>query len=372
MYNIDNEKIGKYLGALIDVKFQSRRNFGRKYLEMRGEECSEEALQNMSNRLSQIVKGKKSIQTYDLLHFSELLDVSCEQILTAGKYSVKRGSRLTNYDIAFSNGTREWEKYIGIQEKPFLTPDEYGKNVFDYAIEFGNYDLLKFLSEKGYWIDRMNYLYITTAWAIKRGDIDMLRRLNARQNVSSDHAKSLDKYTEKLENELSKEIIEQIALSDSKEIMDYFTDEFETTDDPDNRKIYVFDYLGQTIDLMLKKKNPHTEFALKRLKRHNENFIIAWQSMLEQSRKLYEKYSIKDEHCFSDAENYVIEDCDDTYGSDSIDLSHYFDYSVKCKNRSLGMNMITVNGKSDNKSIQALINRVNDSYHIIEADPSDS
>ena len=84
----DNAQIGKYLADIIERKYKSKRAFCRAYIQASGGDPTSETINNMCNRLSQIIKGKKSIQTYDLPYFSELLGLSCEQILSAGECSV--------------------------------------------------------------------------------------------------------------------------------------------------------------------------------------------------------------------------------------------------------------------------------------------
>ena len=92
----DNEKIGQYLADCIDERFESRRQFCKKYLEAKGEQMDNGHMRNMSNRLSQILKGKKEIQLYDLPLFCRLLETSCEDILSAGKNHAPASMRLTN------------------------------------------------------------------------------------------------------------------------------------------------------------------------------------------------------------------------------------------------------------------------------------
>ena len=107
----NNAKIGAYLADLIDQKYESRRAFCRAYISANGEVPTNETINNMSNRLAQIAKGNKAIQTYDLPYFTELLGVSCEQILSAGECSATLSSRVTNYFIACSRDPKEWEAY---------------------------------------------------------------------------------------------------------------------------------------------------------------------------------------------------------------------------------------------------------------------
>lgn len=147
----NNEKIGKYLADLIDQKYPSRRKFCREYIaKANGEEPTTESLNNMSNRLAQIINGKKALQTYDLPFFTELLGISCEQILSAGEYAVPLSNRVTNYSIACSKDRKEWEAYINRADKLVLNCDEYCKTVLDYALEFENYEFIKFLMDNKY------------------------------------------------------------------------------------------------------------------------------------------------------------------------------------------------------------------------------
>ena len=62
----DNAKIGKHLEKLILLKYGKIRPFCRKYLELSRGNYDEKELDNMATRMSAIIKGKKSIQFYDL------------------------------------------------------------------------------------------------------------------------------------------------------------------------------------------------------------------------------------------------------------------------------------------------------------------
>lgn len=150
----DNEKIGIYLKEKIGEKFEKQRHFCKRYLECKGKELNDDEIRKVQNRLIQIIKGNKSIQIYDLPIFCELLDVTCEEILSAGENFAESSKRMTNYSIAFSNDENEWLKYINREDKLILNSDEYGNTVIDYAIRFKNYKFLKFLIEKGFiWFD---------------------------------------------------------------------------------------------------------------------------------------------------------------------------------------------------------------------------
>lgn len=158
----DNAKIGKHLEKLILSKHKSIRQFCREYLKLskgnydktEKDNCDkkedEKELDNMATRMSAIIKGKKSIQFYDLPILCKLLEVSCEEIITAGQHYEPISGHVTNYEIAFSKDRDKWEKYINRPDKLILNPDEYCKTVIDYALEFKNYDFLKYLMDKNY------------------------------------------------------------------------------------------------------------------------------------------------------------------------------------------------------------------------------
>ncbi|MBR1930804.1 MAG: hypothetical protein IJ833_04920 [Lachnospiraceae bacterium] len=104
----------------------------------------------MSRRLSGIIHGHKTIQLYDLPIFTKLLDVTCEDILSAGKKALPVTNRLTNYMIAASKDATLWEQYMHTDESLILNYDEYGKNILDYIIKFKNYDLFRYLIDHHY------------------------------------------------------------------------------------------------------------------------------------------------------------------------------------------------------------------------------
>ena len=61
MFTKENLEIGKHLDYLISQQYDSRREFGRQYLIARGNtDPSIEEVNRMSNRLAQIVYGRKA------------------------------------------------------------------------------------------------------------------------------------------------------------------------------------------------------------------------------------------------------------------------------------------------------------------------
>ena len=130
MFKTDNTKIGKHLSNLIkNSKYKNDRQFGIAYLRLRDNDANPapDDIQKMQNRICQIKKGSKGIQIEDLPIFSELLEVSIEDILSAGTALAPALNRKSNYSIAYSNDPAEWEAYIKRKDKLILNPDEYNK-----------------------------------------------------------------------------------------------------------------------------------------------------------------------------------------------------------------------------------------------------
>lgn len=307
-----NEKIGRYLSNLIEQKYKSKREFCRAYIRAAGEEPNNETINNMANRLSQIIKGKKAIQIYDLPYFTELLGVSCEQILSAGEYSAPISTRVTNYSIACSKNPAEWDKYINRPDKLILNCDEYCKTVLDYALEFGNYEFIKYLMDNEYiWFDsRKDNDYVQTfgagtsierrkigyidsglncklmeedelrinliSLAADNNDTEMLNNLRARETPQLYYkAHYLSGIHPDFDSCYNERMVKHIASS-SEEILNYFTDSFEVRDYvkyKDGSKLahtFMFPYISNLLDMLIKNKSPFAETAIKKALKYNK------------------------------------------------------------------------------------------------------
>ena len=309
----NNEKIGKYLNDLINQKYKSRRAFCEDYIITSGEEPTNEKLTNMSNRLMQIVKGTKAIQTYDIPYFTKLLNISCEQLLSAGEYSVPLVNRVTNYSIATSKDPKEWEEYINRSDKLILNSDEYCKTVLDYALDFKNYEFIKYLMDNKYiWFDsRKDQDYYETfgagtsiesrdissidcglprklreedelrlnliALATDKNDIEMLHNLRARENPQLYYTiRYRSKELSDFNKHYNEKMVEHIASAKDK-VLDYFTDSFDISEnvkDSSKNEIihtFMFPYISQLLDKLIEKKSTFAESALKKAIEHNNN-----------------------------------------------------------------------------------------------------
>lgn len=403
----NNQKIGKYLSNLIEHKYESKRAFCRAYIEVAGEEPRNEVLNNMANRLSQIIKGNKAIQTYDLPYFSKLLDVSCEQILSAGEYSVPISTRVTNYSIACSKNPAEWDKYINHPDKLILNCDEYCKTVLDYALEFGNYEFIKYLMDNKYiWFDsRKDQNYITTfgagtsierrkvgyidyglegklkeedelrinliALAVDNNDIKMLNNLRAREipqlyyraHYISENQLDFDScYNERM--------VKHISVS-SEEILDYFTDSFEIRDyvkykDGSKRShTFMFPYISKLLDLLIKNESPFTEAALKKALKYNKQTYHTLCGLI---------LSVKNDDYYN--QEYMKKDmwkkiCEQWFDfSDNGDIVSFYAYlsQVPVKNQKIGIitNIAKVTKKPSSPILKHLTEELNESYDKIK------
>lgn len=402
----NNAKIGAYLADLIDQKYESRRAFCRAYISANGEEPTNETINNMSNRLAQIAKGNKAIQTYDLPFFTELLGVSCEQILSAGECSAPLSSRVTNYSIACSRDPKEWEAYINRADKLILNQDEYCKTVLDYALEFGNYDLLKFLMNKKYiWFDSRNdndyVINFGAGTSIQRRDISftdyglqaklneeeqlrlnlialaadhndltILEELRARENTQMYYlAHYLSGQHPDFEKSYDERMVRHISKS-SDDVLDYFTDEFEIMDiirykdGRDAKHIYMFPYISELLDFIIEGKSQFAETALKKVIKHNKSTYKKLSELIVKLKndEYYSRDYMKDlwvKHCkeelsFSDNGNII------------SFRGFYTSLVSKTSPDGLITNIAHTTKTSTNPIIKHLIEELNDSYNQIK------
>lgn len=186
-----------------------------------------------------------------------------------------------------------------MEEQIILNADEYGKTVLDYALEFENYDFMKYLMEQGHiqfvgprkssdfsgnfgartTIENNQKFYhnLNTlngdikskvnlrgrliALAVKQNDADMLKELRAREipvlydgmNGGNGTIGKDDYYMPEIQNAL---------LDADDDIIHYFSQEYEITDNRNGVNRYIYPFIGNLIDQMLEKRK---ENAAKKL-----------------------------------------------------------------------------------------------------------
>ena len=399
----DNEKIGIYLKEKIGEKFKKQRHFCKRYLECQGKVLNDDEIRKVQNRLIQIIKGNKSIQIYDLPILCELLDVTCEEILSAGENFAESSKRMTNYSIAFSNDENEWLKYINREDKLILNSDEYGNTVIDYAIKFKNYKFLKFLIEKGFiWFDCgdcnkyaltfgagtsikkrkfvgiddvLQYDLATEdelrkeiiALAIQNKDIDILDKMRARElptlyveaHYLSGSYPNIKKY-------YNKNLVNSIIEADY-EIIDYFTDEFEIIDhvkykDKSKRfHTFMFPFISDVVNGLINNNNGFTEIALKKIILHNQKTYDLLIDLIDNciatnlDRCNFEHTEYYEKEITKSVVKYF----------DYIDDGNIVSFSDTLNTKGIITNIVYVDAESSNPLINHLIGEINNLFDMI-------
>lgn len=406
-------EIGNYLTNIIDTKYKSNRQFCIAYLYRRdGEKPDDVVIQNMANRICQIKKGNKEIQIEDLPIFSELLDVSIEEILSAGTYVPHSLGRTTNYSIAFSENPNEWEKYIQRNDKLFLNPDEYNKTVIDYALENENYAFLKYLMDKNYiWfasdnqkdyvigfgagtsIERRDFSHVDfldvrlkesddlrykmIALAIDNDDFDMLDKLHAKEipelynmtNIMHIHCVKKDFSVSKN----LRSMIQSIANCKDDRIIDYFFKEFKIKPNhSDSVNTYIFPFAGLLLNELIKSHPKKAKKYLDKALKYNQSVNQKLLKAVEESYNLGpRRYDIDPAilEFYPDIKKQLENTYDsaawqDYYFYHDKGILSYIDlpYTKNAPIKGFITNVIKVSAKSSDKEMQVLINKINNIY----------
>ena len=405
MYKTDNTLIGRHLSDLIKRSpYGNDRQFGIAYLKERdGSNYNPDDIQKMQNRICQIKKGNKGIQIEDLPIFSKLLGVSCEDIISGGKALAPSLNRKTNYSIAFSKDPKEWEDYINREDKPFLNPDEFGKTVIDYALEAGNFKLLKHLMDQGYiWFvgkDKKDYyLGFGAGTSVKRRDIGYTDILDVMLKEQDDlrfrmislaiENKDFDMLTELKARELPllytinpvqhwtlrdttlpsapnvTGMIESIASSENT-ALSYFFDEFETEAEKDALKsTYVFPYAGQVLDLLIRSRRiSESKRFLEKAISHNKKVQNHLMELVDKSKENCKELYGDAKSDYYDAAYFEREAWREYYFyPDTGFIAYYMPFYSK-NTTGFITNVINVTASSNNPEVQFLIDELKETYN---------
>lgn len=394
----DNLKIGRYLDGLININFRSRRQFCRAYLEATNSPVNDEELRKMNNRFTQIVKGKKGLQLYDLPVITELFGISCEELLSCGKVFVPSSSHMTNYDIAFSKNPKEWKKYMASEDSLFLNADEYGKTVVDYALEFKNYAFIDWLMDKEYisfdeqeWYGVALFLAKTkmkprnvmmrdadfppnimeaenlrtrlVGLAIENADLKIMKKMKGREMPTLYQQIYGNQVSE--ERYLSDEVmINSIANSNLEEVFNYFSEEFEVPLMSKCIGTYVYPGLGKVIDAMLNNGTQNEDILRMMLRRTAEHNKKALDSISKKAEAYYHnlignlRFELPD-----DMKQYYRQDTMYGYSFEkSTTRVSFLDMSPD----GIRTNAICITENSEMPSIQNLIDEINTYYEKLE------
>lgn len=402
IFIIDSVAIGEYISGLIDKKFKSSSEFCNKWLEENNEPTDKVSVQNRRNKLSQIKNGKKNIQIDDLPVFSKLLGVSFERILSAGDSGPALPKRVSNYYIAQSKSKKEWQEYINRADKPFLYMDEFGKTIIEYAIEFQNYDFIKFLMDKHcIWFDSgrdkdyvitfgagakiqgndsdncendsaiytrnsMNHLHSRLTEddrlriqvipiACDNRDLKMLGDLRAREIPGLYfRANYLSCSHPEVNSHYAASVVKRIANSDNK-ILEYFTDSFDIQssqnccDKNGRERTFVYPYISQLLDFLIAEGKPFANRALEKMIEHSKATLDKLNGLINDSlqSECYDENSWRKNYDFYDDGNFV-----------SFRNKRTYDGIIT--------NIAVVSKKSGDRHTQTLINNLNDIYKQIK------
>jgi hypothetical protein len=410
MFEVDKTQIGEYIANRIsESSYKSDRQFGIAYLKERYGSVNDADIPNIQNRICQIKKGNKWIQLEDLPYFSKLLNVSIEDIISAGNSSNPVSDRLTNYSIAHSTNPDEWEAYINHPDKLILNPDEYNKTVIDYALEFGNYTFLKYLMDKKYiWFvsdDKAQYheafftydagfgagtsikrreigytdpletrmlsmddlRYKMISLSLKNKDFDMLERLHAREipllyNLSDSYLVLRDKITLP-DSKNVKQFISLLADC-SNTTLKYFFEPFTITGAHiDNENTFIFPYIGSLIDTMIKRKNKNISLFIEKAIKYNSDVIKTFNQIMNIAKERCSK--------FYNPRNSGIDE--DIIKRESLRYYYFYpntgfvSYSAPIMSKKdshifLTTNVIRITAKSSDPELQFLIDELNSTY----------
>ena len=394
-----NEEIGSYLRELILSKYPSCRQFCIAYLDISVDYSNDindqksEDIRKLTNRISQILNGKKSIQTYDLPIFSELLDVLCEQMLSAGAISVPITNRRTNYNIAFSTDERDWIDYLNREDCIAAYADEFGKTVLDYALEFKNYGFIRFLINNGYitlvagndgWKNSFNYGADTSiktrtyeantlqnefyenvilrtqiiSLAIENNDYDVLYEMKAREIPPQLTITPFNPSSSKFYDYYDKHFIDTILRSKSKAIK-YFCEEYvvECRWQKEVYSVWLYPFFGELIERAVKLNSKKMEVLLDTAIKHNEEIYNRLKkAILAVAKEL--KENLYRNQSFQEVIKAVLRD----YRINQEDNVVSFSYHFVRESDAILSNIICADANSKNQEIQVKLDKLNELY----------
>ena len=329
------------------------------------------------------------------------MEITCEELLSAGKSKPAFPDRYSNYTFAHSTDRGYWERYINNDDKLFLNADEYGKTILDYAFECENYGLIKFLTENNYItiVDNestkdyvmtfmspdkaMKYMSrnanklndeiinndkirtTVVALAIKKNDKYFLTKLRAREipALYSVCEYGFSTQFDNFESSYNDKLTNAVANAD-KEILGYFSEPFSIKSEH-SEGVFIYPFLGRLLDKMISENNKNTVYVLERTLDYNSNVLNELSEKIAQSYIMYKKYC-DDKEAFSGAVKYFDMNDNGVFTFMNYDPS---DTSNLIKMKS---NVIHISKKSKDEKINELISKINKIYFAIKNQSKDS
>lgn len=389
----DNSEIGAYLKKMILSKYPSCRQFCIAYLRFSDDEENPDEIRKLTNRLSQIINGKKAIQTYDLPFFSELLGISCEEMLSAGAVLKPINNRRTNYNIAFSKDKNDWIDYLNRKDCIYSYADEFGKTVIDYAIEFKNYDFLNFLVENGYisfvsnerWGQEINFGASTTlkeracdhdtlkeelrsntrlrtqliALALENGDNSVLEKFRAREVPAQLRMTPYDCLSLSFSGYYDEDFVD-VILHSKLNVFNYFCEEYITRSLYEQREFkWIFPFFDKLIIRAIEKKSDRIDALLDVAIKHNEDAFNNLKKSVLKTAKKFKEFDRNES--FDRAIDYVLHDFHINEERNIFSFNCRF---IDCYEL-VATNIIRIDISSNKVEIQNKITKLNELYNKI-------
>jgi hypothetical protein len=155
-----------------------------------------------------------------------------------------------------------------------------------------------------------------------------------------------------------------LALADANdEMLEYFSKEFEILDRVGTINRFMFPFINQLIEELIKKNNRYVECVLKDAIKHNQYALDKLNSLLETSVKYYKDLysdSIQHESIKKDIIKGIVRDID--YYNDGEMISYR---TVQAKDGII-TNLVKVTAASKDAYINRLIQEVNEIYDKIQ------
>ena len=370
MFKINNEKIGKHLGDLIkNSEHKNDRQFCIAYLTLRDGEANPDDIQKMQNRICQIKNGKKGVQIEDLPIFSDLLEVSIEDILSAGTALTPVLNRKTNYSIAFSNypflkylTEKGYIWFVGDDKKEYYLG--FGAGTSIKRCEIGFLDTLDSRMKNQ---DDLRFKMI--ALAIRDNDLEMLNVLHAREIPLLYTINPIQHWTlkDKLLPSSSniEQMIDSVATSDNTAIS-YFFEEFETEAELNSlRSTFIFPYAGQVLDSLISSKRTfESKLFLEKAIEHNKKVQRKLQRLVDKSKaSCKELYSATPNNNYYDGAYFRREAWREYYFYPETGFIAYYMPFYSKNTTGFITNVINVTASSTHAEVQFLIDELKKTYN---------
>ena len=420
----DKKDIGIYLANLVLEKYESQTAFCKEWIAKENLDSSDEILiQNKKDRFSKIKNGTRGIQIDDLPIFCDLLNITCEELLSAGRTIAANESRLTNYSVASSKDQNVWDNYLNNESKLILNADEYGMTVLDYAVKFKNIDLIEYLIKNDFiWFDNQdkglnvlsfgagtkfeckfigqreedlkselaNFCYDEKKirnklieLAIEKGDLNILKQMHAREipdyyfnpfRYYYVHNKNYDI----VKNFYNKNIIESISKS-SNRVAEYFTDSFKIEYQvvSEGEKIkrtseYTYLFISKLLESLVRNHHPYTKQALISALNYNKDTYFKLNQQLKSNVELnFESYKslgkgkFNDEYLQTQLSSIKEEAFNDINIDKQTNILRLRTYGRGKDYDALIRNLIHISVQSKDRELQYFIDEVNNYYQKI-------